>query len=389
VCNDHDGTDIWGIDAADCNDNTSHVEAWWQAPPGFLGGNVTFCAQQTNTVCTQLTVVGPVASLELFAFRNASSETSQCKDTPVYVIASADYTFNNPTTFDNNRAILCVEARDSNGTLVNNQVITWTTTAGALGSNVTNTGGPPANVNNANNMLTSGGLAASGTIATVRATIGSATATVTVAFGDDPASCSLVVTPDPLDIGDNADVDATVKDAKGNAVPDGIIVHFTEVDSGDGADNVDIIDAQDDTVKGMAHASIIGAISGLTTIAANIDQIAGEDVHCSEAIELSGDVHVHPDACPEDPDFILYGSKPPAGGGFGTFAFCGGSFEALLKASGCPKATSAFFYNKPDGGFAVWIPGSEVSAVNAEIFAIFPNEHMPIPKGTIFTAKCK
>ena len=86
---------------------------------------------------------------------------------------------------------------------------------------------------------------------------------------------------------------------------------------------------------------------------------------------------------------ILYGNKPPAGGGFGTFAFGGGTFEQLLLASGCPKATAVFFYNKPSGSFAVWIPGTDVSTVNDEIFMIFPNEHQPIPKGTIFTAKCK
>ena len=54
---------------------------------------------------------------------------------------------------------------------------------------------------------------------------------------------------------------------------------------------------------------------------------------------------------------ILFGTKPPAAGGFGTFAFAGGTFAQLLSASGCPQATAGlFFYNKPDGAFATWIP---------------------------------
>ena len=87
------------------------------------------------------------------------------------------------------------------------------------------------------------------------------------------------------------------------------------------------------------------------------------------------------------------GFPPPAGGGFGTFEFCGGTYDQLFAASKCPgpmsTSLSAFFYNKPSGTFAVWIPGSTVAAVNAEFMTIFPNQDVPIPPGTIFTAKCK
>jgi hypothetical protein len=82
---------------------------------------------------------------------------------------------------------------------------------------------------------------------------------------------------------------------------------------------------------------------------------------------------------------IVSGHVPPPGGGFGTFSFCGGSFTELLATSGCPVGTSAFYYNKPNGGWAVWIPASTVAVVNAEILGILPSL---IPGGTIFTAKC-
>ncbi len=84
---------------------------------------------------------------------------------------------------------------------------------------------------------------------------------------------------------------------------------------------------------------------------------------------------------------ILFGTKPPLGGGTGTFAFSCGSLPQLLTASGCPQATATFFYNKPGGGFAVWIPGSSVAAANAEFLSIF-NGDPPIPVNTIFTVKC-
>jgi hypothetical protein len=369
------------------------IDLDWISPPGFPGGAVLFTACQDDQECPAtaktltIQVNGAPASIKLIAQRGYTNEggSSLCADTPVYVIAAFEYSYNNNTTFDNNRAIICAEVRDSVGHALTDQQVQWSVSGGGcLDDGVTNTGSNGVT----HNRLESCGTGNSGDTASVTAQSGVLSAAVTVEFGGDPASCTLTVTPDPLDIGDNATVSFVAVDELGNKVPDGIIIHFVEVDSGDGSDNVQIVDADDDTVNSEASAALIGAISGLTTIAANIDTIAGADPICSEAIELSGDVHVHPDDC-DDEDGILYGNQPPAGGGFGTFAYCGGSWEGLLDASGCPEATSVFFYNDPSGGFEVWIPGSDVAAVNAEILARWPNEHDPIPEGTIFTAKCK
>ncbi|MGE0227979.1 MAG: hypothetical protein AB7I38_05350 [Dehalococcoidia bacterium] len=83
---------------------------------------------------------------------------------------------------------------------------------------------------------------------------------------------------------------------------------------------------------------------------------------------------------------IIAGNKPPAAGGFGSFAFGGGTFAQLLDASGCPQATSAFFHNKPDGSFVAYIPGTSISVVNQDVMALFPND--TIPNGTIFIGRC-
>ncbi|MEZ4553073.1 MAG: hypothetical protein R3B59_04125 [Dehalococcoidia bacterium] len=84
---------------------------------------------------------------------------------------------------------------------------------------------------------------------------------------------------------------------------------------------------------------------------------------------------------------IVYGFAPPGNGGYGTFSFGGGTFEELLVATGCPRATSVLFYNKQDGRFAVWIPGAQVGVVNEEFLALFPGTP-PLPDGAIFTARC-
>lgn len=87
-----------------------------------------------------------------------------------------------------------------------------------------------------------------------------------------------------------------------------------------------------------------------------------------------------------EPGGIISGNRPPVNGGFGTFAFGGGTCRQLLDTSGCPSATSVFFYNRPEGTFAIHLPGADVVLVNQEIPALFPDDD--IPRGTIFTARC-
>lgn len=84
-------------------------------------------------------------------------------------------------------------------------------------------------------------------------------------------------------------------------------------------------------------------------------------------------------------DGIAYGFAPPANG-YGTFAFCGGTFAELLATSECPETTAVFFWNRPGGDFAVWIPGSDVAVVNGVILSVWAGDL--IPEGTIFTARC-
>lgn len=382
----------WGIIA-----NTTEVEIWWHSPGGFPGGTVTFSAWQGSSVKTaSIGVLGAPASITLKALREQSTEGSVCNGTEVKVIAGVEYNFADyDTNFDNNRAVLCAIVKDSNGANLPNVAVQWTTTNGQLTAYY---GTPPggglvsftSSTGQAYNFLSSGTTGNEGENATVTAQAGSATASVTVEFGGNPATCSIADFKKDLDIGDNADVTAVFKTAAGNKVPDGIEVYFGEVDSGDGADNVQIADPWQDTVDSKATANVVAAIAGVTTVYATIYSDGAADATCSEALDLSGDIHVTPTACADSKDSILAGSKPPAGGGWGTFLFCGGTNEQLLKATGCTTtSTTIIFYNKPNGGWVAWVVGSQVAAANAEWLSMFPNEHVSIPNPTIFTANCK
>jgi len=395
-----------GPDPFDLLTNTTEVEVWWRSPGGFPGGTVTFSAWQGTSVKTaSISVLGAPASITLKALRHNSTEGPICNGTEVKVIAGAEYNFADyDVNFDNNRAILCAIVKDSNGSTLPNVAVNWTTSNGQLTAYDSwwddddcdnNASGVVTFTNSsgqANNCLSSGATGNEGESATVTATAGSASASVTVEFGGNPATCSIPDFASDLDVGDNVNVVATFESAAGNKVPDGIEVYFGEVDSGDGADNVQIADPWQDTVNSMAQANVVAAIAGVTTVYATIYSDGAGDATCSEALDLSGDIHLTPVACEDDADFILNGNKPPAGGGFGTFLFCGGTNAQLLTAIGCPASSPSsvvVYYNKPSGGFAVWVVGSEVAATNAEWLALFPNEHVSIPNPTIFTAKCK
>ena len=117
-----------------------------------------------------------------------------------------------------------------------------------------------------------------------------------------------------------------------------------------------------------------------------IRQFAGTSIAAAVLAALLVMLPQHAGTAQAQAGTIVGGNKPPAVGGFGTFIYGGGSFASLVTASGCPAATSAFFHNKADGTFAVYIPGTQVSVVNAEIEALFPGDNITL--GTIFIGRC-
>ena len=73
------------------------------------------------------------------------------------------------------------------------------------------------------------------------------------------------------------------------------------------------------------------------------------------------------------------------GSGFGLVVFSGGTTDALLAATGCPRATAAF-WTTDAGRFVVYIPATTVAAVNAGWRALYP---AAIPANTAILGKCR
>jgi hypothetical protein len=395
-------------DCGNCNVNSIFID--YTPPQGFSGGSIDIFACQEdqddiyddfpnvdcpNGIRKTIQVVGAVSSVTLYALRDYTNDgdVDLCTGSTVYVIAGLEYTDNvwDTSDFNNHRAIICAEVRDSVGHPVDNANVFFSNTApGCItGPNPNNTNGNGV----AHTRFEHCDDGNSGEVSTITGCVASVCGSVMVEFGGDPAECQIVVDPHDLDIGDVGNIHVLWIDELGNKVPDGVTSYFSMAHSGESSSNAFIVDSPENTVNSIAEGSAITGFAGESTVAAHAVASDRPDVVCGEHLVFTGDVHQHPDECivdgVEDPDFVLYGNIPP-GGNFewGTFAFCGGTFATLVEISECDPDTAIFWYNTPAGGWESYVPGADVAAVNAAILARFPDEHAGIPRGTIFTAAC-
>jgi hypothetical protein len=89
-----------------------------------------------------------------------------------------------------------------------------------------------------------------------------------------------------------------------------------------------------------------------------------------------------PTPAPTPPPATISGRVPPQGFGLVVYS---GTLDQLVTASGCPRATSAFFFTF-DGRFVAYIPGAQVTVVNAEVLSKFSGGN--VPASTPLVAKC-
>ena len=75
----------------------------------------------------------------------------------------------------------------------------------------------------------------------------------------------------------------------------------------------------------------------------------------------------------------------PAAGGFGLIV-ASGDIKGVVTASGCPAASAAFWATV-NGNFVTYVPGTTITAVNADFLAASPNGILPA--ATPLIAKCK
>ncbi len=87
---------------------------------------------------------------------------------------------------------------------------------------------------------------------------------------------------------------------------------------------------------------------------------------------------------PDGPGRIV-GGTIPSDGGFGLVIFTGGTYDRLVAASACPAPRVAFWVTQ-GGAFVVYVPHTNVGAVNAPFEAAFPNRE--IPPYTPFVGRC-
>lgn len=113
-----------------------------------------------------------------------------------------------------------------------------------------------------------------------------------------------------------------------------------------------------------------------------------------ELVQFPGSVGSNDYVCTEDDrtnppptsgSDLITGGEVPIEGGFGLAVFAGGTADDLVQATACPIETAAYYFTV-DGAFVIYIPGTEVEAVNAAFLAAFPSG--TLPDGTAFLGKC-
>jgi hypothetical protein len=83
---------------------------------------------------------------------------------------------------------------------------------------------------------------------------------------------------------------------------------------------------------------------------------------------------------------LITGGTIPLEGGFGLAVFKGGTADQLVQATACPVDTAVFYFTV-DGAFVLFIPGTEVTSVNAPFLEAFANGNLAA--NTAFLGKCE
>lgn len=109
------------------------------------------------------------------------------------------------------------------------------------------------------------------------------------------------------------------------------------------------------------------------------------DYACTDADITATPTPTPPVTATATTESALTGGSIPIEGGFGLAVFSGGSIDALVTATACPRTTAVFYFTV-DGAFVLYIPGSAVASVNAPFLASF--EEGMLPENTAFLGKC-
>ena len=223
------------------------------------------------------------------------------------------------------------------------------------------------------------------TVTVSNITTSMANATYTTAQANRPASVTVKV--------DGSTLTATVRDAGGNLVADGTPINFT-MSSNVGALSTTCTTSSNGTASSVAalagatgsvlvstnwgEAGTIAttstcAVAGAQSIARSVSLPSGEGG--AAAVEAPK---------PAAGSGLLVGSATVPATGTGLIVFSGGSTDQLVAASGCPKATAAFWATSGNV-YVTFVPGTSVGAVNADFNNLFK---AGIPANTALIGRC-
>ena len=291
----------------------NRIMATWMAP--FVGpGTATLTAIQGSSIkSTNVKYRGAASTVEL-SILTAVPRGSSCTGVTAEVIRSATVTDESTTQ---ETGVLCTSVKDSGGSAIPSAVVIYSTSDGALECDsgtidTTSVEGAAAT----GCIITSGTNGHNGEIATITASSGGKIATADIAFGGNPASCTLTPDQPTVEIGGASTVAVDIADDSGGPVADGTYAAVIQVNPGGGA-NATIIGSPAVTVNGAGSVTLIAALAGPIALAATAPlsdvggAIAGSRaISCTGTVTATGTVTMMP---------------PPTGGAATTEGFAPGA----------------------------------------------------------------
>lgn len=320
------------------------------------GGNVSIIATQDGDAdTTTLRVRGQVTSVTVTTLRAASTSDTACTGTTANVLETA---INTNSGLEN--AVVCVVVKDAAGNSVSGVPVVCTTTEGRLNAATDNT--------NADGVmdtivLTADSDAASGDVATITCSAGGVSATRTISFANNNASCTISADPAAPTVGSSSTVTATFLDANGKPVADAQTAVFTAIHSGSG-NNAAVGGTSTSTNNGVSRQVILSAIPGPVSVNAAIGSTT-----CTGTVVFSGTITPVPGT-----QTGCFATTPAFSSGNPQLAqtvYNGGTLahlDACLRGVG---ATGAWAQTST-GQFVLYIVGGPAFA-NAAFTSAFPN----------------
>lgn len=406
------GADVDGeVDGDNDSQGCAGVAETLILPAGVAPGTYQVTATTTNGIAD---VDNLVVTAAVGTTASAINHVSQSHDAVGYT-AAGSYT---PWI---NGSLWTVRVVDSNGNGVNGRQVSFTTDNGKLAADpgaptettingtqcnaTTNLGkqviGTTATIGTSSTntgrarVILCGDSASAGKTAKLTATVSGTSFSVTdeVTISAEPTANDIVVTVS------GSTINVSVMPG-GVPAPDDTVVLFAPVPN----DSAAVANACVELHDGKASTAVAvagGTVAQVLVSLENRNDTDADNAQCDEAQqEAWGSVSalvgsptptVVPTgtatgtATPSGPGTIS-GDKPPAsGGGIGLFVFNGGTVQQLVTASGCNPATASFYVTS-GGVFLTYVPGTTITAVNADFLAKFPGGN--IPANTPMMGKC-